>query len=82
MQSNNIRNLFGSTLTHKHVDCYICVCYHQNLTLHKDEVNNFPLFDDDKPNDHIDMKSKNKLVPNSQVKMKINFKKSTLSKSN
>jgi len=59
MQSNNIRNLFGNTLTHKHVDYYICVCYHKNLTLHKDEVNKFSLFDDDKPNDHIDIKGKN-----------------------
>ena len=33
---------------------YICVCYYQNLILHKDRVNNFPFFDDDKPNDHID----------------------------
>ena len=56
MQSNNIRNLFGNKLTHKHVDYYICVCYHQNLTLHKDEVDKFPLFDDDQPNDYIDMK--------------------------
>jgi len=46
------------------MDYYICVCYHQNLTLDKDEVNNFPLFDDDKPNDYIDMKGKKKLVPN------------------
>jgi len=29
-------------------------------TLYKDRVNNFPLFDDDKPNDHIDFFNKNK----------------------
>jgi len=29
---------------------HLCL-HHQN---HKDRVNNFPLFDDDKPNDHID----------------------------
>jgi len=39
IQSHNIRNLFGNTLTHKHVDYYICICYHQNLTLCKDKVN-------------------------------------------
>jgi len=39
MQSNNIWNLFGNTLTHKHVDYYICICYYQNHTLQKDEVN-------------------------------------------
>ena len=32
---------------------YIYVCYHQNLTFHKDGINKFPLFDDDKANDHI-----------------------------
>ena len=42
--------------------CVIWVCYHQNLSLH--ELNKFPLFDDDKPNDHIDIKDINKLVPN------------------
>ena len=36
---NNIRDLFGNTLTHHHVEYYICVCYHQNFTLHKDVVN-------------------------------------------
>jgi len=41
-------------LKQKHMDYYNCVCYHQNLT--KDVVNNFLLFDDDKPNDHIDHK--------------------------
>jgi len=46
------------------VDYYICVCYHQNLTLHKDGVNNFPLFDDDKPNGHIDIRGENKLKTN------------------
>jgi len=51
-----------STLITKQVGYYICVCYYQNLTLHKDEFNKFPLFDDDKPNDHIDVKGKNKLV--------------------
>jgi len=45
----------------------IWVCYHQNLLLH--ELNKFPLFDDDKPNDHIDIKGINKLVPK-QVKPK------------
>ena len=47
-------------LTQKDVDYYICVCYHQNLTLHKDGVNNFLYFDDEKPNDHIDIKGENK----------------------
>ena len=55
---------------------YICVCYHQNHTLHKDRVNNFPVFDDDKPNDHIDMKDKIKLVPTSQTTVEKIFKKS------
>ena len=36
-------------------------------TLHKERVNNFPLFDDDKPNDHIDIKGESMLVPNSQA---------------
>jgi len=49
------------------MDYYICIYYQQNLTLHKDGVNNFPLFDDDKPNDHIDTKGKKKLVPNIQA---------------
>jgi len=43
-----VDNQFGTERVY-----YICVCYHQNLTLHKDRVNNF-LLDDDKPNDHID----------------------------
>ena len=30
-------------------------------------VNNFPLFDDDKPNDHIDIEGESRLVPNSQA---------------
>jgi len=47
--------------------CVIWVCYHQNLSLHK--LNKFPLFDDNKPNDHIDIKAINKLVPK-QVKPK------------
>ena len=47
--------------------CVIWVCYHQNLSLH--ELKKFPLFDDDKPNDHIDIKAVNKLVPK-QVKPK------------
>jgi len=57
------RTCLDSTLIDKQVDYYICVCYHQSLTLHKDGVNKFSLFDDDKPNEHIDMKDKNKLVP-------------------
>jgi len=64
MQSNNIWNLFGNTLTHKYVEYFICVCYHQNLTLHKNGFNKFPLFNDDKPNDYTDMKGKHKLVRN------------------
>ena len=56
------RTCLDSTLINKQVDYYICVCYPQNLTLHKDEFNKFSLFDDDKPNDHIDMKGKHKLV--------------------
>jgi len=48
-----------STLINAQVDYYICVCYHQNFTLHKDGFNKFPLFDDDKSNDHINIKGKN-----------------------
>jgi len=33
------------------------------------ELNKFPIFDDDKPNDHINIKGKNNLVPK-QVKLK------------
>jgi len=36
-------------------------------TFYNYEVNNFPLFDDDKPNDHIDIKGESKLVPHSQA---------------
>jgi len=55
-------------ITHSSI-YYICVCYHQNLTLHKDKVNKFPLFDDDKPNDHNDhsQENKNQLVPSKLV---------------
>ena len=63
------------------MDYYICVCYHQNLTLHDDGVNNFPLFDDDKPNDDIDIKDKSKLMPSIQDK-KRHFRKSTQSRLN
>jgi len=64
------------------VNYYICVCYHQNLIIHKNGFNKFPLFDDDKPNDHIDIKDKHKLVPNqsSQRREKI-LKKATQAKS-
>jgi len=34
---------------------FICVCYNQNLITYKDGFNKFSLFDDDKPNDHIDL---------------------------
>ena len=57
------RTYLDNTLKNKQVDYYICVCSHQNLTLHKDGFNKFPIFDDDKPNDHIDIKGKHKLVP-------------------
>jgi len=36
-------------------------------TLYKYEVNNFSLFDDDKPNDHINIKGESKLVPHDQA---------------
>jgi len=47
------------------------------------ELNKFPLFDDDKPNDHIDIKAINKLVPK-QVKPKYrqDCKELTQAKSN
>ena len=53
-----------NTLIDKHLDYFIYVCYHQNLTLHKDGVNSSPLFDDEKPNDHIDIKGKS---PNDHI---------------
>jgi len=56
------RTCLDSTLINKQMDYYICVCYHQNIKLHKDGFNKFPLFDDNKVNDHIDIKGKNKLV--------------------
>ena len=33
------RTCLNSTLINKQVDYYICVCYHQNLTLHKNRFN-------------------------------------------
>jgi len=58
------RTCFDSTNINKQVDYYLCVCYHKNLTLYKNRFNKFPLFDDDKPKNHTDMKGKHKLVPN------------------
>ena len=70
---NDIQDMLGNTLTNMHVDCYICVCYHQNLTLHKDGFNKFPLIDDDKPNDHIDMKGKHMLMLKQSSQRRENF---------
>ena len=45
-------NTFGLVRsTHSSNLLHLCL-HHQN---HKDRINNFPLFDDDKPNDHIDI---------------------------
>ena len=49
------KTCLDSTLINKQVDYYICICYHQNLTLHKNGFNKLPLFDDDKSNAHIDL---------------------------
>jgi len=64
------RTYLDSTLINKQVDYYICVYYHQNVTLHKNGFNKFSLFDDDKPNDHNDMKGKHKSVPNQSTQRK------------
>ena len=56
------------------MDYNICVCYHQNVT--KDRVNNFPLFDDNKSNDHIGHKGQ-KYVTAKHPRVKEKFKKST-----
>ena len=46
------RTDLNNTVKQKQMDYIICVCCHQNRT--KDGVTNFPLFNDDKPNDRTD----------------------------
>jgi len=70
---NDIQDMLGNTLTNMHVDCYICVCYHQNLTLHKDGVKKFSFFGDDKPNDHIDMKRQKQVSTKQSSHRRENF---------
>jgi len=62
---------------------YICICYHQNHTFYKDGINKFPLFDNDKPNDHFDIKRKNECqCQTSQTKEEKKFGQSNSSQVN
>ena len=47
------RTCLDKTLINKQVNYYICVCYHRNLTLHKDGFNNAQIFWNDQSSKHF-----------------------------
>ena len=62
-------------LFEQHTQTYITFVFVIIKTLHSIRMGstNSPFFDDDKPNGHIDMKGKNKLVPNVKPKKRKSF---------